>query len=637
MAMLEINGKVSLPLDLIGGKAFGLNRLMSIGMHVPPTIVIPSTDQAVNIDPVVAWMKSVSGPNLEAWPLAIRSSAVAEDSEDESKAGRYLSLLGAFDRTALSDAINRVRRSGPDMSVIVQPLLAPLIAGVAFSCDPLSYARNEIVVAWTHGFADRLVAGDESGNRVVIGDNDDPREGTWPVNRNLLHQLAEAIRAVENLHNGPVDIEWVIDQDQKLWLVQARRVILPKALHIHLDSAANFERLANLVKQHPKIRLRRQAFERGVMMAPAIVEWWSSRPPTSPLVANDDLGKPAGVSVVLLHPERVQRQIVREFASVRGCDVDFFTRGCRRYSIRRYPRSVGVTAAKESVLKAGLANSWVSVAIVQAVWDAYATGIIRRANDGYLIELAQGHFVPKGVVPTSTIVLDDERRVISTEWREQPTAYRFIDGHVVTETPPEQQLHLDAPTLGVIATAFDPLFELYKDAALEFGIIDSPDGYRPYLIDVAEGDTAGLALDNELIRSGVLSMGKCRGRTHRVNLSAIGALDSHLHDRPEEASVGGDNVVIVAERASVDLLPFVGAPGVVGFVFERGSILAHLAVVLREKGIPAVAIEDRSLFESLPDNIVVEVDASERSLSKTARINLLGALHDRGHHLVHQS
>lgn len=372
-------------------------------------------------------------------------------------------------------------------------------------------------------------------------------------------------------------------------------------------------------------------------MAPAIVESWSSCPPQSPLAANDDLGEPAGVSVVLLHPERVQSQVVREFASVRGSDVDFFTRGCRRYSIRRYPRSIGVSAAKESVLKAGLETSWLSVAIVQAVWDAFATGIIRRTNDGYLIELAQGHFVPKGVVPTSTIVLDHERHVISTVWREQPAAYRFIDGHVVTEAPPEHQLKLDGTALRTIAAAFDPLFELYGDAALEFGLLEATDGLRPYLIDVAEGDTAGLSLDIELIRSGVLSVGKCRGRIRRVTLSAIGALDSHLHDRPEAAPVTGDNVVIVAERASVDLLPFVGAPGVSGFIFERGSILAHLAVVLREKGIPAVALEDNLLIGSLPDEAVVEIDASDRSLSKAARVTLLGASHECDHSFVLQS
>jgi phosphohistidine swiveling domain-containing protein len=268
-----------------------------------------------------------------------------------------------------------------------------------------------------------------------------------------------------------------------------------------------------------------------------------------------------------------------------------------------------------------LAESWVAIAIVQAVWDAYATGIIRRSRDGYIIDIAHGHFVPKGIVPTSTIVLSKDKDVISESWREQPMAYRFIDGHVVTETPPEEQLKLDGAELGDIARAFDPLFDVYENAALEFGLVEHPPGYRVYLIDVAEGDGPGIELDTHLISSGVLSAGTCRGRVHRVSLSAIGALDSHLHDRLEQPTIGGDEVIVVAERASIDLLPYVGAPGVVGFVFERGSVLAHLAVVLREKGIPAIIIEDRQFIESLVSGSIVELDASRRSLLSTQRIS----------------
>jgi phosphohistidine swiveling domain-containing protein len=315
--------------------------------------------------------------------------------------------------------------------------------------------------------------------------------------------------------------------------------------------------------------------------------------------------------------------VLREFASVAGLDVEFFTRGCRRYAIRRYPKTAGVAPAKEGVLAAGLDHSWLPVAVVQAVWDAHATGIIRRSPDGYVIEIAQGHFVPKGVVPTSTLLLDRERRVVSVTWRDQPTCYQFIDGHVVTVTPPEEQLRLDDRTIASIATTFDPLFEVYEDAALEFGMIEDAGELKSYLIDVAEGDVAGLQLDAGLMNSGVLSVGRCAGRVHKVELSPIGALDGHLHDRPDEVAVNG-NVVVVAERASVDLLPFVGVPGVVGFVFERGSILAHLAVVLREKGIPAIAVEDGSLLARLTNGTHVGVDAQTRSLSAGERISVGG-------------
>jgi len=618
--MLEIDGMQKFPRELVGGKAFHLNELLAMGLRVPATAVIPATGQPPSVEALAGWLDSKLGHRADGWSVAVRSSSAFEDSASESKAGHFLSLLGIFDRHSIASAIEQVQSSGPSMAVVIQPLIHPAFAGVAFSCDPLTYARNDVVIAWTRGLADRLVAGDDPGTRIVADRRGNLKSGIWPLPDSLLVELVTSIDRIEKTMDGPVDIEWAIDEDGQLWLVQARRVVLPGLLHVSLNSRAAFDSLPTVVRQHSKIRLRRQAFERGVAMAPAIVECWPSDAAEANSPGDDELGKPAGVSVVLLHPERVQCQIVREFASVNGSDVEFFARGCRRHCIRRYPKTVGVTAAKHAVLKAGLSTSWLSVAIVQAIWDAAVTGIIRRSRDGYIIELAQGHFVPKGVVPTSTIVLDRDRNVLSAVWREQPTAYRFIDGHVVTETPPEDEVRFDAGTLGDIAARFDPLFELYEDAALEFGVIVSRGIYTPYLIDVAESDAAGLALDLELINSGVLSVGKCRGRVHRIELSEIGALDKHLHDRPEDAIIGDEDVVIVAERASIELLPFAGAPGVAGFVFERGSILAHLAVVLREKGIPAVAIEDEAVFRSLKQNEEVEIDAVQHSLAKTERV-----------------
>ena len=618
--MLEIDGMQKFPRELVGGKAFHLNELLAMGLRVPATAVIPATGQSPGVEALAGWLDSKLGHRADGWPVAVRSSSALEDSASESKAGHFLSLLGIFDRHSIAGAIKQVQSSGPSMAVVIQPLIHPAFAGVAFSCDPLTYARNDVVIAWTRGLADRLVAGDDPGTRIAADRRGNLKSGEWPLPHSLLVELVTSIDRIEKTMDGPVDIEWAIDEDRQLWLVQARRVVLPGFLHVSLNSQAAFDSLPTVVRQHSKIRLRRQAFERGVAMAPAIVECWPSDAAEANSPRDDELGKPAGVSVVLLHPERVQCQIVREFASVNGSDVEFFARGCRRHCIRRYPKAVGVTAAKHAVLKAGLSTSWLSVAIVQAVWDAAVTGIIRQSRDGYIIELAQGHFVPKGVVPTSTIVLDRGRNVLSAVWREQPAAYRFIDGHVVTETPPENEVRFDNGTLGDIAASFDPLFELYGDAALEFGVVISRGNYTPYLIDVAESDTAGLALDLELINSGVLSVGKCRGRVHRIELSEIGALDKHLHDRPEDAIIGDKDIVIVAERASIELLPFAGAPGVAGFVFERGSILAHLAVVLREKGIPAVAIEDEVVFRCLEQDQEIEVDAVQHSLPKTERV-----------------
>jgi len=277
-----------------------------------------------------------------------------------------------------------------------------------------------------------------------------------------------------------------------------------------------------------------------------------------------------------------------------------------------------------SVLQAGLGQSWTATAIIQAVWDAAATGIIRRTDDGYIIDVAQGHFVPKGVVTTSTIILARDRSVVGAQWRDQAVAYHFVDGHVVTETPPKRQLRLPDDQLARIADTLDPLFDVYHDAALEFGVLDRGGAFEVYLIDIAEGDASSVKLDHDMIGSGVLSTGRCQGRVQRIDNQSAGALDLHLHDR--QGGAGGPDkepVIIVADRASTDLLGHVCAPGVVGFIFRQASMLAHLPVVLREKGIPAIALEDDIAFRALTTGMLLEIDASSRLATARDRFRML--------------
>lgn len=619
--MIELAGAGSVERATVGSKAYHLNQLMSYGIRVPPTVVIPADRQGVEGTALLGWLERTMGTG--PWSVAVRSSSADEDTSVESKAGHFLSLLGTFDPTSIIDAVHRVRQSGPNMAVAIQPLLVPKIAGVLFSCDPVTYSRENVTIDWTRGLADRLVAGDEAGKHLRLFKDGGLEVGEWPDLPEARAELVRAARAIEARWEAPVDIEWVVDRDDKVWLVQARHVVLPEPRSVPLGRDADYSLLPMLVREHPKIRLRRRAAISGVTMAPAVVQLNSVHPSQYDEELAKGFKRSVGVSVVLLHPERIEQQVVRDFAPVRGSDVDFFTRTCRRYAVRRYPGSGGVAAAMKSTGALGLTTSWVSVVLVQAVWDAYATGIIQRTDDGYVIEMALGHFVPKGVVPTSTVVLDRDRTVVSEVWHDQPTVYHFIDGHVVTETPPREQLRLGSATLASIASTLDPLFEEYGNPVLEFGILNWADGESVYLIDAAEGSSSGRTIDVQSISSGVLSPGSCCGRVSRVDVAAAGALDSHLYDQIAEGEADGDPVVVVAERASVDLLRLVGVRGVVGFVFRRGSVLAHLAVVLRERGIPALTLEDDALFESLLQGKVVELDASPGPKSHRERVRIV--------------
>jgi pyruvate,water dikinase len=175
-------------------------------------------------------------------PLAVRSSATAEDLPESSYAGLYESYLNVEGRQQLITAIeacrasldsNRVssystEESSSAMAVLIQPMIDAATAGVAFSAHPVSGARNQVVVNAVRGLGDQLVSGEVTPSQWVV--ESDRIEGTGQLlTPDQIVQIAELARAVQAHFRSPQDIEWAIN-DETLWLLQARPITsLPEA------------------------------------------------------------------------------------------------------------------------------------------------------------------------------------------------------------------------------------------------------------------------------------------------------------------------------------------------------------------------------------------------------------------------
>lgn len=204
-----------------GGKASGLARMAEAGLPVPPGFVVPADVPDDAIDSVAREIEA----RFEA-PLAVRSSADAEDLTDASHAGEYETVLGvAPEAGAIAGAIQRVRASAPQdagMSVLVMEMIEPLAAGVAFTRDPMT-GDEHVVIEATAGLADRLVAGEAVGERWVVDD-----AGPRPIGRasTLSADLAVAVAKLagqcETVAGRPQDIEWAYDGT--LHLLQSRAI-----------------------------------------------------------------------------------------------------------------------------------------------------------------------------------------------------------------------------------------------------------------------------------------------------------------------------------------------------------------------------------------------------------------------------
>jgi Pyruvate phosphate dikinase, AMP/ATP-binding domain/Cyclic nucleotide-binding domain len=253
---------------VFGSKAVGLGDAARGGLPLPPGVAlsgdvveaVASGDEAA-IEAVTDFVRRLPGP------LAVRSSAVDEDSADASFAGQHLTLLNVPSCDHVSSAVREVwwsansdsaityrQRVGlfvrPSVGVVVQALLDPAVAGVMFTRNPITGADERVIEA-SWGLGEVVVAGrvipdmyriSRTGEvlertpglkKVAVRSLPDGGTVEEPVSAELRECLCLDDSALESLHRlaercedvyGPArDIEWAIADDQ-LYVLQCRAV-----------------------------------------------------------------------------------------------------------------------------------------------------------------------------------------------------------------------------------------------------------------------------------------------------------------------------------------------------------------------------------------------------------------------------
>ncbi|MGE0795345.1 MAG: PEP/pyruvate-binding domain-containing protein [Acidimicrobiia bacterium] len=219
--------------DLAGSKAAALARSRAAGLPVLPGFVVTTgavrrpeagPGRAVLADGVdgrlePAW-RSLGGEHL---PLAVRSSSPVEDTATSSMAGRFTTVLDVTSWPAFLDAVATVLASAgtEPMAVLVQPMVQASVGGVLFGVDPVT-GGDRLVVEWVDGNPEPIVSGRVSGRRTTLSRRG-RRLGGPALPRRLRRRLARLAGAARALHDGPQDIEWAADE-RGLWLLQTRPV-----------------------------------------------------------------------------------------------------------------------------------------------------------------------------------------------------------------------------------------------------------------------------------------------------------------------------------------------------------------------------------------------------------------------------
>jgi rifampicin phosphotransferase len=257
-----------LPLAEVGAKARHLADALAAGHRVPPGIVLPCQALAEGVtDAVVeaAWKEARA---LGEGPVAVRSSGVAEDGAEQSFAGQFRTVLNVRGREALAEALRacldsaasqQVRSYGRNgtqpMALLVQRQVEARSAGVAFSANPVTGARDEVVINAVHGLGDRLVNGEVTPEELTVrGDEVERRAGGQqrgqpgakragePAGEPVLddaraREVARAARSLEESFGVPQDIEWAFDEAGHLAILQSRPItaLPPEPIPVPLD------------------------------------------------------------------------------------------------------------------------------------------------------------------------------------------------------------------------------------------------------------------------------------------------------------------------------------------------------------------------------------------------------------------
>ncbi|WP_324194020.1 phosphoenolpyruvate synthase [Nocardia blacklockiae] len=290
-----------------GGKGRGLRRLREAGFRVPEWEVLESglfdaldagsvaaaaefaesTEMAealrrgaavrerilaAPLPPVVAERIRAACERLGDVPVAVRSSAAAEDGAAFSFAGQFDSFLNRRGEDEVAAAVRacwasafgeRVIRYAfahdlplPQVpTVLVQRLVVARASGVLFTANPMSGVPDEMVVGAVYGLGEGLVSGavdadslvvekasgtvlesvrgekatayrpDDDGGCVAVPVPESERAAAVLSDAELA-ELVELGRRVESALGAPQDIEWAADADG-LWLLQARPITTP--------------------------------------------------------------------------------------------------------------------------------------------------------------------------------------------------------------------------------------------------------------------------------------------------------------------------------------------------------------------------------------------------------------------------
>lgn len=574
--------------------AFLADHLSDIAAIVDAIRPVPDADARLE-----RMLAETFGDRFQATAFAVRSANRHEDLAGRSFAGIYetelevqgasaiLSALkrvwaSAFRRPALAEQLHgNVRAPADAMMVIIQRMVESRLSGVAFSRDPVD-GSDRCVIEFVEGLGEQLVSGAVAARRVDVLPDGSVIGDASPDAVMITRPVAGLVTAARDALGYEVDIEWGWD-GETVWLLQARPIstlrtesdgrsatALLDMADLYGDDARAIERLGPLPEFATYFRSKRKplydfAHRHGLGAGTAKLIRLNALALSDTAFRSRFEAAFHAPQVVIDHSERVRQIVVARDRMVEEL-----------LSLCPDPTRVHTIVIRDFI--AG------TIGLISQVVENGSV-FCEASRDGLLA-------LNRGTARTDIVDLDGGSDAVPE--LDMQSRRRLRDATLAARSdlgPIQIEWVLAAQTLYPID--FSPVTDKMLVKAARAAVLSPGMVHGPRLLLEDDDDLRALSV------APVVSL------TEVPDASTMGKGFADLVTRLQDCSA---KPIVVTPRpyaALASVLPYVS-----GFVFEAGSMLCHLAILLREHGIPAVQGAD--LYAAARDQDFVTI-ASDRT------------------------
>ena len=621
-SVFHLSGDVNVTAKEYGNKAYVIERMYEEGIKVPESLYLSgiflqkifvdrekgkldsylsSLNEYTLREGTIQW---ITGQPMDSELLSIckrfvqgaggkrfvvRSSSNLEDSRERSYAGAFETVLNLETAEDVAQAVRDVFVSkytylidNPKdvlMGVILEEQVEADYSGVAFSKNPVT-GSDSILITYSPGACEQVVSG-RQGTELELS-RKEKLEGTKEIPASILEEIRENILHVEKMLDGPADVEWAVEKGI-LYVLQARRMtawkLLKKIAGVNLyvdslDKALEDIDFGPLAASHKKYmekhyHVRKKAKEEGIPF-----------PEVGYLFYND---------------KTLTQEVFDELIP--------------KSRIYKIVTEIGIrTLAKSDVLPflRSLGNED-GIARIQNITITNACGNISVTENGNVyVEYLPGGFggFMIGELPFSHYLLDREGNILAKEEKEYDKYWKFNDADkkFVETQCPKARYSLGREILIQMTDIAAKCEKVFQNPRMEWEL----EGDKVYLNDLSFENRE---LNDAVVTSKILSPGAIKGEIRVLddideikrllkNRSIVAERrfyearrsDAFAEYLKKHGMQEGKKYVIVSKFAYPSLSLFMDYS--LGYVFEKGGVLSHMGIILREANVPGVIVED---------------------------------------------